>query len=180
MSITDAEIMGGVGFGYDDYEPIRQEPMGYNYRPESWKGSDNRPSSYSYDDYDTKSRHASIHNGIQWESPMKSPMNNTIGDTFLANKRAFETYFRSSDEKNKTDNTNKSKEDMSGRKESLVNLFSGQQGQFTFILLFVIVLFTIIAIGQQSQIKHMQNMLGLILMGNKTVTVVASVQDEAK
>lgn len=160
MSITDAEIMGGVGFGYDDYEPIRQEPMGYNYRPESWRGSDNRPSSYSYDDYDTKSRHASIHNA--WESPTSS----TIGDTFLANKRAFETYFQSSTEKKE------GKEDMSGRKESLVNLFSGQQGQFTFILLLIIILFTIIAIGQQNQIKHMQNMLGLILMGNKTVAVV--------
>jgi len=143
MSLSDAEIMGGIGYGYDEfsYNPISQEPMGYSYLPRNDRGP------YSYDDEGSISRSASIHNGIKYESPYD-------------NKDSVESYFQ-----NQQLATGKTENIAKQPREHLIGTTSQEQVMIMFIAL--ILLFVVVAYTQHCQIKHLQDIIGYMLISNK-------------
>ena len=186
MSLTDAEIMGGIGFGDDLFQPIRQEPMGFNYGSQTGlpRGrTETDPDTYIYSDYDTHSRFASAHNGI--EDPPHF-VDGELNDEYLSNKDAVETYFQNQNVmRGETRNLRRS-EQMSNKhkrgisysdvKEKLTDAVSvvtdaaRQNSQLFMLFILMIVLFVIVAQMQQSQIKHLQSMLTSVLIRNSQTT----------
>lgn len=152
MSISDVEIMGGVGFGYDEfsYDPLRQEPSGYSYSSEN---RNNLDSNYEYDDYDTRSRHASIHNGIKHENPRDN-----MDGIYLSNEGEVESYFQKLGiSGGVTENIKKN----FPTKENLTDVFSGENSKLMFL---IIILFVIVAYAQHCQIQNLQDIIGYMLI----------------
>ena len=155
MALSDAEIMGGVGYGYDQfsYDPIRQEPTGYSYNR-----NNDYENIYEYNDSGSISRHASIHNGISQESPMDriKTDNNRIS---IDNSGEVENYFQEQQlKRGKTDNLKKN-----WTKEHLNNLLT-PQGQMTFMFFALLLLFLVVAYTQHQQIQNLQNIIGYMLI----------------
>lgn len=103
MARTDAEIMGGIPVGYDQfslssergfgwqdlYAPINQEPMGRNYRPDQFESSVGPRTEYEYPKWNPDDPIT----GIEFEKQPKY-YKDRLGHIFEDNKLAVENYYQ--------------------------------------------------------------------------------------